>query len=185
MPSSGRPPEQARRCAGEPPLVEVGRIVNRHGVRGEVRLLLHNPASTIVGAVSSIVIRRDDGTHERRRLLGSRRHKRFMLLRFEGTTTADQAEQLIGTSVWIRHDQLPPLGPGEVYHFDLVGCAVRTDAGQELGTVRELIATGSNDVLVVAGHGGEHLIPLVDEVVVHIDAATAEIIVRPLSGLLN
>src|SRR5215470_4259615 len=161
-----RPPESAARpIALHGELVELGRIVNRHGVRGEVRLLLHNPDSTIATALRTVVLTRGDGTGEWHRVLAGRRHKRFALLRLEGVETANDAEALIGRGVAVLRTQLPPPGPAALYHVDLIGCAVHTTAGEPLGTVEELIVTGSNDVCVVRGLGREVLIPLVADVI--------------------
>ena len=80
---------------------------------------------------------------------------------------------------------LPPPGPAAVYHVDLIGCAVRTTAGEALGTVQEMIVTGSNDVCVVRGGGREVLIPLVADVIAALDTAARTIVVHPLPGLLE
>ena len=65
---------------------------------------------------------------------------------------------------------------GEYYWRDLIGCAVVTTQGYQLGTVSELMETGSNDVLVVQANLNdafgmkERLIPFIDEQVIkHID----------------
>ena len=72
-----------------------------------------------------------------------------------------------------------------MYHADLIGCAVRTTAGESLGTVQEMIVTGSNDVCVVRGGGREVLVPLVADVIASLDTEARTIIVHPLPGLLE
>ena len=65
MVPAGRPREAAARHASSPdPLVELGRIVNRHGIRGELRMLPHNPESQAVRAESRVVLTRPDGSRE-------------------------------------------------------------------------------------------------------------------------
>jgi 16S rRNA processing protein RimM len=181
-----RPAEPTAPSATSPAaLVELGRIVNRHGIRGELRILPHNPQSTAVLALPSLLVVRDDGTTERRRVLASRPHKRFVLVSLEGVDSADDAEALIGCSVAVARADLPPLDPASVYHVDLIGCAVRTTSGEALGTVQELIVTGSNDVCVVRGGGREVLIPLVADVIASLDTSARTIVVHPLPGLLD
>jgi len=169
--------------AGE--LIELGRIVNHHGVRGEVRLLPHNPDSTILEHRTTVRLRAADGTLTERRLRGVRRHKRFVLLRFEGYETADQVTPLIGCAVCVRRGELPRLAATEYYHVELLGCAVETEAGQALGTIAEVLSTGSNDVCVVRGGTHEVLIPLIADVVVRVEPATRRMVVRVLPGLLD
>lgn len=168
-----------------PPMVELGRIVNRHGVRGEVRVLPYNPDTTSLDEAPSLCLRGADGSLGSLRVVSMRRHKNFILVCFEGVDTADAAERLIGRTVCIDRDKLPPPPPGRFYHVDLVGVAVVTEEGTPVGTVREVFPTGSNDVLVVEGDGREHLIPLIADVVVDIDAEARRVVIRPLPGLLD
>jgi 16S rRNA processing protein RimM len=178
-----RPPGAAP--TSDDALVELGRIVNTHGIRGEVRVLPHNPQSPAVLDVDALVVTRPDGGRESRRIVARRRHKQFALLCFDGVTDADAAEALVGCAVSVPRDRLPPPGPHAVYHVDLIGCSVRTTAGALLGTVQELIVTGSNDVCVVRGAGREYLIPLIDDVLAALDLPARTITVHPLPGLLE
>jgi 16S rRNA processing protein RimM len=163
----------------------LGQIVNRHGIRGELRLRLHNPRSTAVRHLDSVVLVRADGTSEPRRLVAVRPHKQFLLLQLDGVATADDAEALIGCRVAVPRAVLPAPEPASVYHVDLVGCDVRTTDGVVLGSVCEVLVTGSNDVCVVRGTGREYLIPLVADVIATLDTGARAIVVHPLPGLLD
>ena len=99
--------------------------------------------------------------------------------------TANDAEALIGCRIVVPRAALPAAGPRAVYHVDLIGCAVRTTGGEWLGTVRELIVTGSNDVCVVRDTQREFLIPLVADVIAEVDTTARMIVVHPLPGLLD
>lgn len=184
-------PEGRAHASADPPssqpdeLIELGRIVNRHGIRGEVRVLPHNPDSTTMLELDEVLLRRGDGDVAPRRVLASRRHKRFALLRLEGVTTANDAEALVGSAVGVRRAQLPPAGPAAAYHVDLIGCAVRTTDGDALGTVEDVIVTGSNDVCVVRSGGREVLIPVIADVIASLDTAARTIVVHPLPGLIE
>jgi 16S rRNA processing protein RimM len=165
-------------------LVEVGRIVNRHGIRGELRIRLHNSESNLLAAIERLALVSPDGAVEWRRIIGTRRHKHFILTRFDGVDDANSAELLIGRSVAVRRDQLPEAEEGEVYHLDLLDCSVSTDAGEPLGRVVDVIVTGSNDVCVVRDGEREYLIPLIDDVIVELSPGE-KIVVRPIPGLLD
>ena len=186
MAPTGRPPLSADRSpTDDGPLVELGPIVNRHGLAGEVRLLSYNPESTTATAVSHVVLIDRSGRREVRGVRGVRRHKRFVLLRLEGVESAAAAEALVGYTVAVPRSALPAIDPGAVYHTDLLGCAVETTQGEQLGTVREMLVTGSNDVCVVRGAGREVLVPLIADVVAELDVAGRRLIIRPLPGLLD
>jgi 16S rRNA processing protein RimM len=185
MVPAGRIPTSAAPADVVSQLVELGRIVNRHGIRGEVRVLLHNADSSSLFDLPDVVLTRPDGTREARRVLSARPHKQFALLAVQGAADANAAEALIGCTVSVPRDRLPPLEAAAVYHVDLIGCAVRTTGGELLGTVREMLVTGSNDVCVVDGAGREYLIPLVADVIAELDPGARRIVVRPLPGLLD
>lgn len=184
--------EPPRRPAGSaaPPdpdhtLVELGPIVNLHGIRGELRLLPHNPQSDVATAAREIVLIGRDGHRQTRRVRGARRHKRFVLLTLDGVDDANSAETLIGSTVAVPRTMLPPAGPDSAYHADLVGCAVETSAGVAVGKVHEVLPMPSADLLVVRSGGREHLIPMVADVIVELDVAAGRIVINPLPGLLD
>ncbi len=186
MEPTGRPAGSTTRSdPDDNALVELGAIVNRHGLRGELRLLPHNPASEIADAAEELMLVHRDGRRESRRVRGARRHKLFVLLTLDGVDDADAAEALIGCKVAVPRSALPPAGPDAAYHADLIGCAVHTDAGIALGTVHEVMAMPSNDVLVVRGAGREHLIPLIADVIAELDVAARRVVITPLPGLLE
>jgi 16S rRNA processing protein RimM len=150
-----------------------------------VRVLLHNPESPTLFERSTLTLLRADGGREQCQVLSARRHKQSALLTLDGVITANDAEALIGCRVAVPRATLPAAGPHAVYHIDLIGCAVRTTGGELLGTVRELIVTGSNDVCVVRDAQRELLIPFVADVIAAVDTTARTIVVHPLPGLLD
>jgi len=185
MAPTGRPTRSADPDLSDAPLIELGGIVNLHGIRGEVRLLPYNPDSTLIGAASQLVLLHRDGRRETHRVRGARRHKSFTLLTLDGIDTASAAEALVGCRVAVPRSLLPPAGDNAVYHADLVGCAVFTIDGTGLGRVEEMLVTRSNHICVVRGTGREYLIPMIADVIAEIDIAGRRLVVRPLPGLLD
>ena len=61
------------------------------------------------------------------------------------------------------------LEEGEYFHYQLIGMSVRTEEGEDLGEIQEILETGSNDVYIVRGSGGELLIPAVSHVVLEVE----------------
>jgi 16S rRNA processing protein RimM len=176
------PPEES---GGETELIEIGRLVRRHGVRGEIRLRPYNPDSATLQPPQRVALAADGSGVEWIRVTALRRHQKYLLLRFEGIESANDADALIGRTLFVPRDQLPELGEDEIYHCDLIGCRVVTDGGDELGAVAEILSTGSNDVLVIRDGGREYLVPWIDDVVVEVDTAAALITIHPLPGLLD
>jgi 16S rRNA processing protein RimM len=165
-------------------LIALGEIVNTHATHGELRVRLYNPTSTTLTRDSTVVLRRGAEEHEHR-IIGLRPHKRFVLLTLEGCNSMTAAQGLVGSEVCVPEADLPAPGPDEVYHYELLGMTVVTTAGTTIGEVTEVIPAGSNDVCVVHGAGGEHLIPLVADVVRRVDRDGCRLVIEPLPGLLD
>jgi len=99
------------------------------------------------------------------------RQPKGLVVQLEGIADRDGAEAITGSRVVVDAADLPPAGQDEYYWRDLIGCAVINTEGVAFGTVREMIETGANDVLVVEGDR-ERLIPFAPgEVIVSIDVA--------------
>ena len=165
-------------------LIPLGRLVNVHATHGELRLLPFNPDSTTLHP-GMVVVLRNDGAEQERCIRALRPHKRFILLTLDACTSMTDAEQLVGFEVCVRAADLPPPGPNEAYHYELVGMTVVTTSGSELGTIAEVLSMASNDVCIVRGGEREQLIPLIADVVKRIDRETLRMVIEPLPGLLD
>lgn len=90
----------------------------------------------------------------------------------------DVAAGLIGATVEVDREDLPPLPAGQFYWVDLIGLKVLNPAGAALGTVTDMTSNGAQDVLVVVDEaGGQRLIPFVrDHIVKEVDLAGGRIV---------
>jgi len=126
-----------------------------------------------------------DGTWLAARVVAAAPHGRGMLLRLDGIEDRDAAAALTGMRVLVRATDLPAPDAGEFYHHELHGFAMVTTDGRTIGTITETFSTGLNDVWVVQGDGGEHLIPIIADVVREIDRAGRRVVIEPMPGLLE
>ena len=111
------------------------------------------------------------------RLIHGRAHGTSIVAQLEGIDDRDVAESLKSQTIWVKRTELPECEPGQYYWADLEGLTVESLDGRCFGTVDYLIATGSNDVLVVRGEK-EVLIPfLVGDVVREVDPERGRILV--------
>ncbi len=165
-------------------LIVLGQLINTHAIHGELRLRLFNPSSTTLAAGSRVLLRRGDQLLERT-VRAVRPHGHWQLLTLEGCDSMTAAEALIGYEVCVRPQDLPPAGAGEIYHYELIGMAVMTTGGTEIGTVTEVMAVSSNDICVVRSGTREYLVPLIADVVRQLDRDGRRIVIEPLPGLLE
>ena len=163
----------------------VGRIQGPYGVKGWVHvapfthpkenLLHYRPwygARPTAGGSGAGQIRADDW--KPLEVAEIRPHKEGFVARFAAVTDRNQAQALKGWLIGVPESVLPPPAPDEYYWRDLIGARVFRTDGTELGTVRDLLETGANDVLVVACSQGaketEVLIPFHRSYVVYVAA---------------
>ena len=112
-------------------------------------------------------------------------HKGGLLVHFRGIEDRDEAKRVAGHWVRVARENLPGLSEGQFYDFELLGAEVRNSHdGTTLGTVREVIVTGANDVYRAEGPRGELLIPAVGGVVIAVDTEAGLITVDP-DGLVG
>jgi 16S rRNA processing protein RimM len=116
---------------------------------------------------------------EQRTIERVRWQKGALYLKLSGIDDPDTAEELRAALLEVPEDELTPLDDDEFYHHELIGLRVETVAGVALGEVREVLATGSNAVLVI-GTRGETLLPFIDDVVESVDLDEGLIVVDPL-----
>jgi 16S rRNA processing protein RimM len=91
-------------------------------------------------------------------LLHVEMNNKFILAQVDGYQEREEVASLTNIDIAIKGEQLPTLEQGEYYWHQLVGMQVMTTQGVVLGTVTDIMPTGSNDVLVVEGEK-RHLIP--------------------------
>ena len=163
-------------------IIAVGKITGAHGLRGEVKL---SPYASLDGAEWKTVYVRTGKADRPMEVVHVRSNKDLLILELQGFGDRDAAQALAGSELCMRRGDLPALAEDEYYYADLLGAAVFTDDGRDLGIVKEIIPTGSNDVLEVKGPLGTVLIPAIEDVVLEVDMDKARIVVHLLEGLVD
>lgn len=143
----------------------VGRIVAVHGLKGWLKIYSECRPREAIFKYREFIAEYADSTHDdcSLHLLEGRVRGKGLIARFDGIVERDQAMSLLGSTLNIARSALPEPERGEYYWADLIGLEVINRAGEMLGNVRELFATGANDVLVVTGKTMELLIPFVTD----------------------
>ena len=134
--------------------IELGSVVGVFGVRGEVRLFLHNREDSVLAAPQRVTLVSADGT-AREALVSVRPGAgKRIIAAVEGVSSPEAAAELVGSVVWIDRTLLPAPPSDEFYVADMVGLTVEDDAGTVLGTLVDIVP-GERDVWVVQTDDGE------------------------------
>jgi 16S rRNA processing protein RimM len=162
------------------PTVAVGRIARAHGVHGEVAIVVLSEVPERFAEGASVWL--EDG--RRLTVASSRQHRDRLLVRFEQVADRTQAEALQRSLLVVPESSSPQLPEGAWWDHQIVGCALETDAGRPLGTIREVIHTQANDVWAAVDDAGvETLIPVLKDALVSVDVADKRVVVREIPGL--
>jgi len=153
--------------------VEVGFVARAHGVRGELRV--HTDDAEAILAATELKV--GDSVYQFR----GRGASEAVLVFLDGVTDRDVAAQLKGSAVSVPRSALGLL-EDEILLQDLVGFSVWTQADVSLGVVRD-IELGPQDRLIVASDTQEMLIPVVDALLLEIDADKKRITVDLPEGM--
>ena len=158
-------------------LLEAGKIVGTHGLRGEVKLL---PWADSPGFLAGFGRLHIDGAPVR--VLAARVHKNCVIAALDGVDDIDGAIRMKNKIVFIDRGDVQ-LEEGRHFVADLIGLrALDEKTGQELGTVADVMSLPSNDVYVIRGER-EILVPAVPEFVAAVDVEGGYVKLRLIEGM--
>ncbi|TQR20900.1 ribosome maturation factor RimM [Psychrobacillus vulpis] len=166
----------------------VGKIVNTHGIWGEIRVISTTDfADERYEVGSELAIFKADGSKPILvKVASHRKHKNFDLLTFEGYSLLKDVEVFRDATLKVSEKNLSDLEDNEFYYHEIIGCTVVSTEGEEIGKVTEIIQTGANDVWAVQpAKGKTHYIPYIEDVVKNVDVNNKKIIIEVLDGLLS
>lgn len=172
-------PGPVRRPAstGSDDRVEIGIVARAHGVRGEVRIALHNPESAALERAEAVFVGgREHAVLSARPVVGG-----AYLVVLDGVTDRDRAAGLRGQPVEVGRDDLD-LEDEDVLLIDLVGCKVELTDGSDWGVVAG-VETGLQDRLVIHQGDIERQLPVADQFVIDVDLEGRRVVVDPPEGL--
>ena len=116
---------------------------------------------------------------ERFRVRSSKPGKVGLLVKLESVNDRTAAEAMMGRILTVPEADVAPLPTSSYYHFQIIDVEAVTEGGESLGTIREILTTGSNDVYVVRDDkGSETLIPALADVVLEVDLERSRMTVR-------
>ena len=165
--------------------LEIGKIVNTHGIRGEVRVDPWCDSPEFFKRFKTLWF--DKNGEKGVKVLSCRPHGNIVILALVGTDSIDKANQLRNKVLYMdRNDAKLP--ENKYFIQDLIGCSVvdADNGGVVYGTLSDVSETGANDVWHVKDEKGrEYLLPAIPTVVIDTDVENGVIKIRPLRGIFD
>jgi len=158
--------------------LQLGKIVNTHALKGEVKVTPWCDDADIFSSLDSI----DVGGAELE-IEAAKPHKNSVLIKFKGIDSVEAAERLRGKVLCADKALMGPLPDNTYYIADLIGLEVYTGE-RRLGVLDDCFPTGSNDVYVVRGEDGKQLLlPAIKQVIKRVDIAARRMETELLEGM--
>jgi 16S rRNA processing protein RimM len=167
--------------------VLIGKILAAHGIKGAVRILSYAESLDLFTRGTRLWIQVEGSTAAAHTVAWVQPHGQKVRMAFEEVAHRNDAEALVGASLFIERSQLPDLEADTYYWFELIGLCVVDSEGKTIGTLESVLPTGSNDVYVVKNHNRrpvrELLVPALASVVLEVDLAGGVMRVELPEGL--
>jgi len=170
-----------------PEFLNVGKIVNTQGIKGEVRVISTTDFSdSRYRKGNTLYLFREGKDAVALTVASHRKHKNFDILSFADHMSINDVEAYRGGILKVSKEQLEVLPDNEFYYHEIIGLSVYDEAGQELGVVSEILSPGANDVWVVKRKGQSDVyLPYIESVVKHVSVAEGRIIADIPEGLID
>lgn len=168
-------------------LFTVAKIVNTHGIRGELKVISQTdfPEERFAPGSALLIVHPDIQSPVHVEVERARPHKGSYMVKFKQYDNINDVEKFKGGHLKVTDEQLIELPEDEYYIYEIVGCTVVTDEDETLGTITEVLQPGANDVWVVERPKGKPvLLPVIDDVVLDVDIHQKRVKVHLLEGLI-
>ena len=158
--------------------LEVGKIINTHGLRGEVKVVPWTDAPEVFEDIKRVFIKKNEEEMPLE-IVHIKYQKNNIIVKFKELSDINEAERLKNSVLYADRSELGELPDGVYYIADLIGMEVKREDKSLIGILKDVLQTGANDVYVVGREGEkELLIPVIDSVVLSVDPDNKEIIVK-------
>ena len=156
--------------------IEAGRIVNTHGIAGEVKIEVWLDSPEFLKKFKRIFVKEKEV-----KVLSGRVHKGFLIAKLDGVDDVNAAMLYKGKDISVARSDAK-LPKGAFFLQDIIGAKVVDESGNEIGILKDIMETPASNIYVVKGEA-EHLIPAVPEFILSTDIEEGVITVHLIEGM--
>ena len=148
--------------------LHVGKIINVHGIRGEVKVLPLTDDPERFFSLDKVYVKKNDSFYPLT-VSKVRIHKNHILILFNEVFNRDQAEELKGYFMAIERKDAIKLSENQYFIGDLIGIEVYSIKNEKIGRIKDILQTGPTDIYVIQTEAKEILVPALKEIFREID----------------
>ena len=166
-------------------ILQVGAVTSTHGIAGEVKVFPTTDDPNRFRKLKQVLLDTGNGYRELE-IVRVKFFKNMVILKFRDHDRIEDVMPYKGKALYVTREHAVKLKKNEYFIADLIGMEVYTEDGEQLGTLRDVLQTGANDVYEVAlSDGREVLIPAIRQCILDVDVDQARMTVHLLEGLLE
>lgn len=168
-------------------LLSIGKILNFHGIQGEVKVGFTEGAEQLIKELGEMYAEKSGGKLIPLTVQTVRFHKNNALIKFKEINSIDDVMEIKGaylkapksiTKGFLKED--------EFYIDDLVGLSAYDTEGEFIGKVSDVSITKGQDVLFIKdAENKEHIIPFVKDIVTDVDLKGKKLVIKKIEGLID
>lgn len=164
----------------------IGKIVNTHGLKGELKIQSYSDFDRERYKKGNTVYIQFEGNYVEAVCAGCRVAKGFTFVTFEDMKDINLVEKYKTCEVYIPAESRKTLKKGEYYRSDLTGLTAVGDNGTVIGTVTAVEETNSrqNHIRIRREDESEVLVPWIPAFILNVDLEAGTVTVRVIEGLL-
>ena len=164
-------------------LLQVGAILDTHGLRGEVKVFPTTDDPGRYDYLEDVILEDKSGKQITLVVEKVRYFKNLVIVKFKDLDNINDVEQYKKCNLYVTRENAVELESDEYFVADLIGLTSKTDEGEELGQIKDVLTTGANDVYVIDTKEGELLVPAIHDCVQEVDLEAGVMTLHLLPGL--
>ena len=163
--------------------LQVGAILDTHGLRGEVKVFPTTDDPSRYDDLEEVELLTKEGNYLHLEIERVRYFKTIVTVKFKNYDHINDIEQYKKCNLYVTRENAVELEADEYFVADLIGLTAKTDEGEELGQIKDVLTTGANDVYVIDTKEGELLVPAIHDCVQEVDLEAGVMTLHLLPGL--
>ncbi|MBE6082469.1 ribosome maturation factor RimM [Acidilutibacter cellobiosedens] len=164
--------------------IQIGKIINTHGIKGEVRVYPLTDYVERFEELKEIYV----GEAKLKLHISSVSYKKGIpILKFKEYDNINDVIKYKNEYIYIDEKNRVELPEGHYFIYEIIGCDVYDNFQNIIGKVKDVLQLSSNDVYVVKDKDSdkEYLIPAIKDVVKAVDIKNKRIIIKPMEGMIE
>lgn len=159
----------------------IGKIVNTHGIKGEVKVYPYTDDIDNLSKIKEVYF--DEKLNDKHKVKSCKIQKNMLIIKLEGINIVEEAAKLKDTNLYIIKEDISDI-EDTYYVEDLIGMDVIDEKEQVIGTITYVFNTGANDVYEIKSSDNKEIyIPAIKDVVKKVDVKNKKMYIEMMEGL--